>query len=283
MDYFAKWLVETDWLAQHLEAPDVVVLDCTLFLPVEKRNALAEFRDEHIPGAQYFDIDEIADTSNPLPHMVPSAEKFSECVRKMGIGNETRVVCYDTQNMFSASRVWWMFRLMGHENVVILNGGLMKWADEDRPLDSGDPVLRTAAPHFAAQLKPELLRELNDMKRIVANGEAQIVDARNVERFTGKVPEPREVARLGRIPGSINLPFTNLVDRFGVMKSPDGIREAFAAVNVDITKPVVATCGSGVTACMIALGLAVLGYEETSVYDGSWTEWAETSEPAEIG
>jgi thiosulfate/3-mercaptopyruvate sulfurtransferase len=282
MDYYAKWLVDTDWLAQHLAAPDVVILDCTLFLPVEKRNALAEFREEHIPGAHYFDIDEIADTNNPLPHMMPSAEKFSARVRKMGIGDGTRVICYDTQNMYSASRVWWMFRVMGHEDVAILNGGLMKWTDEDRPLDSGDSIQRVE-PHFTARLNRGLVREFDDMKRIVANNGMQIVDARSIDRFTGKAPEPRDVPRLGHIPGSISLPFTNIVNRFGVMKSPEEIREVFAAAGIDAARPVVATCGSGVTACMIALGLAILGHEHTAVYDGSWAEWSETSEPAEIG
>jgi thiosulfate/3-mercaptopyruvate sulfurtransferase len=147
MDYYAKWLVETSWLAQHLEAPDIVILDCTLFLAVEKRNAMAEFRDEHIPGALRFDIDEIADTSSPLPHMLPSPEKFSSRVRKMGIGDGTRVICYDTQNMYSASRAWWMFRVMGHDDVAILNGGLMKWDAEGRPLASGDAALHTER-HF---------------------------------------------------------------------------------------------------------------------------------------
>jgi thiosulfate/3-mercaptopyruvate sulfurtransferase len=277
---YAKWLVETDWLAQHLEAPEIIILDCTLFHPVERRDALEEFRDEHLPGALFFDIDKIADTSSPLPHMMPPPEKFAACIREMGIGDDTRVIFYDTQYMFSAARAWWMFRVMGHENVAVLNGGLLKWADEDRPLVSGDSVRRAERP-FTPRLNSDLTCSLDDVKRIIATQSMQIVDARNNERFMGKAPEPRGVSRLGHIPGSINLPFTDFVDRFGVMKPADDLRAAFSAKNIDMTKPIVATCGSGVTACIIALGLALLGHDQTPVYDGSWAEWAETGEPAE--
>jgi len=283
MDYYAKWLVETSWLAQHLEAPDIVILDCTLFLPIEKRDAMAEFREEHIPGALRFDIDEIADTNSPLPHMMPSPEKFSARVRKMGIGDGTRVICYDTQNMYSASRAWWMFRVMGHEDVAILNGGLMQWDAEGRTLVAGDPVQRTER-HFTARRNSGLLRDLDDMKRIVATQSMQIVDARNTKRFAGTEPEPRAAIRLGRIPGSKNLPFTHLVTREHMLKQPNEIRAEFEAAGVDIMKPVVAACGSGVTACMVALGLAVLGHEQTAVYDGSWAEWNEVADlPVEQG
>jgi thiosulfate/3-mercaptopyruvate sulfurtransferase len=283
MDYYSKWLVETSWLAQHLEAPDVVILDCTLFLAVEKRDAMAEFRDEHIPGALRFDIDEIADTSSSLPHMLPSPEKFSSRVRKLGIGDGTRVICYDTQNMYSASRAWWMFRVMGHDDVAILNGGLMKWEAENRPLVSGGPAIRTER-HFTPRRNCGLVRDLDDMKRILSNHSMQIVDARNAPRFAGTVPEPREAIRLGHIPGSTNLPFSHLVTQEHTLKRPAELRAEFEAAGVDIMKPVVATCGSGVTACVIALGLAVLGHEQTAIYDGSWAEWNEVMDlPVEQG
>lgn len=283
MDYYAKWLVDTSWLAQHLEAPDIVILDCTLFLPVEKRDAMAEFREEHIPGALRFDIDEIADTNSSLPHMLPSPEKFSARVRKMGIGDGTRVICYDTQNMYSASRAWWMFRVMGHDDVAILNGGLMKWDAEQRPLASGDPARRTER-HFTARCNSGLVRDIDDMKHILANNSMQIVDARNGQRFAGKAPEPRQAVRLGHIPGSQNLPFSHLTTPEHTLKQPSEIRAEFEAAGIDILKPVVATCGSGVTACLLALGLAVLGHEQTAVYDGSWAEWNEAADlPVEQG
>lgn len=283
MDYYSKWLVETSWLAQHLEAPDIVIFDCTLFLAVEKRDAQAEYLEEHIPGALRFDIDEIADTNSSLPHMLPSPEKFSSRVRKMGIGDGTRIVCYDTQNMYSASRAWWMFRVMGHDDVVILNGGLMKWDAEQRPLASGEPMRRTER-HFTPRRNSGLVRDLDDVKHILSNHSMQIVDARNEPRFKGAAPEPREAKRLGHIPGSKNLPFSQLVTPEHTLKQPAEIRAVFEAAGVDIMKPVVATCGSGVTACMVALGLAVLGHEQTSVYDGSWAEWNEQADlPVEQG
>ncbi len=282
MDFYGKWLVETEWLAEHLEAPDIVILDCTLYLPIEDRDAAEEFEEEHIPGALRFDIDDIADASSPLPHMLPSAEKFASRVRSMGIGDGTRVICYDRQNVYSASRAWWMFRVMGHEDVAVLNGGINKWRAEKRPRVEGKAPQRSGK-HFTPRCNSGLVRDLNDMKRIMAAGVKQIVDARTAGRFAGTDPEPREVARVGHIPGSICLPYQKLLRPHGTLKAPDELREVFAAAGVDPARPVVATCGSGVTACVIALALACLGEEQCAVYDGSWVEWAAADVPVETG
>lgn len=280
MDFYGKWLVETEWLAKHLEAPDIVILDGTCYIPIEDRDAAEEFLEQHIPGALRFDIDEIADTSTNLPHMLPSPEKFSSRVRKMGIGDGTRVIVYDGQNIYSAARVWWMFRVMGHEDVAILNGGLCKWRAERRPMVEGEPAQR-GQRHFTARRNSGLVRDLDDMKRLLANGTMQIVDGRSAGRFAGTEPEPRDVPRLGRIPGSTNLPYQRMIANNGTLKSPDQLREIFAAAGVDPSKPLVSTCGSGMTACVINLAAAALGYEQTAVYDGSWAEWSAADVPVE--
>ncbi|MEJ2227627.1 MAG: 3-mercaptopyruvate sulfurtransferase [Alphaproteobacteria bacterium] len=282
MDYYRKWLVETEWLAEHLDAPDVVILDGTCYLPIEERDADEEFHDQHIPGAQRFDFDDIADTSTGLPHMLPSPEKFSARVRKMGIGDGTRVVVYDMQNIFSASRVWWMFRTMGHEDVAVLNGGLCKWRAERRPMTEGTPEKR-GERHFTARLNGSLLREFDDMKGLLTSGAMQIVDCRSAGRFSGKDPEPRDVPRLGRIPGSKHLPYQRFLMQNGTMKAPDEIRKLFAAAEIDPAKPMVVTCGSGNTACVLALAAAAIGHEHVAIYDGSWAEWSAADVPAEIG
>ncbi len=276
------WLVETDWLAEHLDAPDIVVLDASFHLPGSGRDATSEFREVHIPGALFFDIEEISDTSSPLPHMLPSPEKFASRVRKMGIGDGTRVVLYDATNMSGAARAWWMFRVMGAADVVVLNGGLKKWRAENRPVESGEPMPRTER-HFTARVNAGLVRDLSDMKQLIGNGAMQIVDARAAARFAGKAPEPREAPRLGHIPGSKNVPFTNLLTADGTLRSPEEIKAAFTAQGVDVGKPVVASCGSGVTACVIALALAAAGNETAAVYDGSWAEWSGADTPVETG
>jgi thiosulfate/3-mercaptopyruvate sulfurtransferase len=268
-----NWLVSTDWLAEHLEAPDVKILDASYTLmpgmPLD-----AHYNIEHIPGAQFFNIDEIADTSNPLPHMLPPPEKFVSRMRKMGIGDGDKVVVYDNAGMFSAPRAWWMFRVMGHDDVAVLDGGLPKWKAEGRPLD-GNPAPRPQPKHFTARKQGELVRDLDDMRRISENGNAQIVDARSPERFHAITPEPRPMARAGHIPGSRNLYFGEMFNPNGTMRAPKEIEQLFQIAQVDLNKPVVTTCGSGVTACILALGLATAGYERAAVYDGSWTEWSE--------
>ena len=272
VDLTGKWLVETGWLEQHLAAPDVVVLDGNWYLPNDPRDAYEEYLQAHIPGAIFFDIDAISDKSSPLPHMLPSPEQFSSQMRKMGIGDGMRIVVYDVQGMFSAARVWWTFRAMGAEDVVVLNGGLAKWKAEGRPLEEGRPEAR-GPRHFTSRLNAQLVRSRDEILAILSNGSEQIVDARSADRFHGEAPEPREGLRAGHIPGSRNLPYPELLASDGTLKPADELRGAFTKAGVDLARPVATTCGSGVTASILALALAILGHRQTSVYDGSWSEW----------
>ena len=275
------WLIETDELERELDAPDVVIIDATWYMPSEGKDARAEYLAEHIPGAIFFDIDEIADTKNPLPHMLPPPEKFSSRMRAMGVGDGARIVVYDRHGMFSAPRVWWMFRVMGVDDVTVLNGGLPKWKREGRPLMMGEPALRTTR-HFTARRNLDLVRDLDDMKGLIQDGAATILDARSPERFAGKAPEPRAGLRSGHIPGAHNLPYAKVLNADGTLKPVAELNALFSAAGVDPHKPVVASCGSGITACVLALALAETGHRRPSVYDGSWAEWgADASLPIE--
>jgi thiosulfate/3-mercaptopyruvate sulfurtransferase len=278
-----KWLVETDWLASHLEAPDLVILDGSMHLPTTKRNAKAEFLAAHIPGALFFDIDDIADETSSLPHMLPSPTKFASRMKKLGVGDGMHVVAYDSEGLYSAARVWWMFRTMGHEEVRVLNGGLKKWRAEGRPLEDNPPRQRTPR-HFTPVFNASLVRDAAEVKGLIDSPVAQIVDARAVGRFEGTVPEPRAGLRSGHIPSARNLPFTSLINADGTLKPASELRQFFAAAKIDADRPVVASCGSGVTAGVIALALAVLGRPDAAVYDGSWSEWgADPSLPIATG
>jgi thiosulfate/3-mercaptopyruvate sulfurtransferase len=277
------WLTETDELAQELDAPDFVIIDASWHMPGEDKDAYAEHLDEHIPGAIFFDIDEIADTRSELPHMLPPPEKFSSRMRSMGIGDGSRIVVYDSRGLFSAARVWWMFRVMGVDDVTVLNGGLPKWKREGRPLESGPPRPRTPR-HFTVRRNADLVRDAADVRWLIKDKSAELVDARSAERFAGKVPEPRQGLRAGHIPGAHNLPFAKLLNKDGTLKSPREIERLFEDADVDLNKPVVTSCGSGVTACVLALGLAQTGHRRIAVYDGSWSEWgADQSLPIETG
>ena len=277
------WLTETDELARELDAPDLVIIDASWHMPAENRNAYEEYLAEHIPGAIFFDIDEIADTKSGLPHMLPPPEKFSSRMRSMGIGDGSRIVVYNSAGLFSAARVWWTFRVMGVDDVSVLNGGLPKWKREDRPLESGPPRSRTAR-HFTARRNLDLVRDVSDIKALLKDRSAEIVDARAADRFAGKAPEPRPGLRSGHIPGSHNLPYAKLLNKDGTFKTGPEIERLFEEAGVDLTKPVVASCGSGITASVLALGLAEIGHRKAAVYDGSWSEWgADQNLPIETG
>ncbi len=277
------WLTETDELARELDAPDLVIIDASWHMPDEGKDAHAEYLAEHIPGARFFDIDEIADSKSSLPHMLPPPEKFSSRMRSMGVGDGSRIVIYDSAGLFSAARVWWTFRVMGVDDVSVLNGGLPKWKQEGRPIESGPPPPRTTR-HFTARRNLDLVRDASDIKTLLKDKSAEIVDARVPERFAGKAPEPRPGLRSGRIPGSHNLPYAKLLNQDGTLKTAPELEQLFAEAGVDLNKPVVTSCGSGITASVLALGLAQLGHRKTSVYDGSWSEWgADQSLPIETG
>lgn len=264
-------LVSTQWLADHLGAPDLRVLDASWHLPTAGRDPRAEFAEAHVPGAQFFDIDDISDASSPLPHMLPPAEKFISRVRRLGVGDGHRVVVYDSAGMFSAPRAWWMFRVFGHEDVVVLDGGLPKWRAEDRPLE--DLVATPRDRHFTGRRDAGLVRDVTQVAAAVKLGGEQIVDARSAARFRGEEPEPRPGLRGGHIPGSLNVPYRDVLRDTGEMKSPDELRAVFAAAGVDLGRPIVNSCGSGVTACILSLAQMRAGARMTAVYDGSWAEW----------
>ena len=273
VDFSSKWLVETDWLDDHLGAPGLVVMDATWTMPGEAKGGADLFPEAHIPGALFFDIEDLSDTSSPHPHMLPRPEKFASRMRKLGVGDGMKVVVYDNKGIFSSPRAWWMFRVMGHEDVAVLNGGLKKWLAEGRPVISGTPGMRTAR-HFTVRENFELVREISDMIRVVQAGKSQIVDARSKPRFEGHEVEIRPVPRLGHMPGACNLHYAALVNGDGTMKPAAELRALFEGAGVKPDKPVITTCGSGITACILALALAILGNEFAAVYDGSWVEWA---------
>jgi thiosulfate/3-mercaptopyruvate sulfurtransferase len=262
--------VSTEWLAQHLSAPDLVVVDASWHLPTENRDAHAEFLAGHIPGAVHFDIDAICDKKSSLPHMLPDPVAFSSAMRKMGIGDGQRIVVYDSYGLFSAPRVWWTFRAFGVEDVVVLEGGLPKWKAEGRALE--DDESRRRPRHFTARFDHGAVAGVSEIKHALAAKTAQVVDARSAGRFRGEEPEPRPGLRSGHIPGSLNLPWTDILEN-GALKSPDALRRAFADAGVDIDRPVITTCGSGVSAAILSLALEQLGHRVAGLYDGSWAEW----------
>lgn len=265
-------LVSTDWLAANLNAQGVCIVDGTMHLPNTGRDARAEFLEQHLPGAVYFDIDVIADRSSNLPHMLPDAETFGREVGALGISNDDLVIVYDAYGLFSAGRIWWMFRAMGHDKVAVLDGGLPKWLAENRPVEGGEASPASAA--FKGTGKPELVRALPDMLVNIESGTAQVLDARSPGRFSGGEPEPRAELRSGHIPGSRNLPYPALVDPVRkTMLAAAALESAYTQAGIDLAEPIVTTCGSGVTAGALALGLFLLGRDDVAVYDGSWTEW----------
>ncbi len=267
-------LVSTEWLADHLDAPDVRVVDASWVMPGSERSTRAEYEEEHIPGAVFFDIDEIADTDIDLPHMLPSPEKFSSRVRKLGLGDGVRIVVYDSLGGFMAAhRVWWTFRVFGHEDVAVLDGGLPKWLAEERPIEDILPVPRER--HFTPRMNTFLVRNAEQVLANIESEKEQLIDARVPDRFAGTGNEPRPGIRKGHIPGSVNVPFMKMMDapHFHVMRPADEIKAAFEGAGVDLDKPIATTCGSGVTASCLAFALYLIGNKDVPVYDGSWTEW----------
>lgn len=260
-------LVSTDWLTEHL--PQVKLLDASWHMPASARDAKADFVAAHIPGAQFFDLDEHSDHATPLPHMLPPAESFAEAASALGVGNDDAVVVYDTAGLFSAARAWWMFRAFGHANVAVLDGGLPKWQAEGRPTAQGTPE-PTAKTRFHASDNPSFVRGMNDVKQNLRTGNAIVLDARGKARFTGEEADPRPGIRAGHIPGSRNVHYAAMLNADGTMKSPQALREL---LNVDATQPVISSCGSGVTACILDLALELSGHPDHAVYDGSWAEW----------
>lgn len=267
-----KPIVSADWLLSHLTAPDVRVLDCTYFMPGSPRTGRQAYDAHHIPGARFFDIDEVADTDSALPHMLPPPEKFSSRVRRLGLGDGHRVICYDQNGFLASARVWWMFRVMGHGDVAVLDGGFNAWRAAGGAVEDLPPHF-LADRHFTVRPRRDLVRDLDQMKQTVDAGGTQVVDARSAGRFRGEAPEPRAGLRGGHMPGSLNVPYGDLLASDGRLKSEDDIRAVFDKAGVDLSKPIINSCGSGVTAAIVALAQSIAGNDGAAVYDGSWTEW----------
>jgi len=263
-------IVSTRWLADRLKEPGLRIVDAPFYMPGDPRTAQGEFEAAHIPGAVLFDIERIKDPVSPLPHMLTSPEAFAEAVGRLGIASGDRIVVYDHIGLLSAGRVWWNFRVMGHDEVYVLDGGLPRWIAEGRPLANG-PVT-SVNQHFEAQLRPHLVLDIDQVKTALATG-VQVLDARARDRFQGVAPEPRAGLPSGHMPGAFNLPHGELVAD-GALKSKAQLQALFEAEGVDLDKPIATSCGSGVSAAIIALALARLGRWDAPVYDGSWTEWA---------
>lgn len=272
----SQHLVSTDWLAARLGQPDLVIIDGSWYLPALNRDPRREYLDGHIPGAVFFDLDAISAQDTPLPHMMPTPTAFASAMRKLGVPDGAQIVVYDGLGLFSAPRVWWMLRAFGARDVAVLDGGLPRWKAEGRPLEDGEVV--RAPTHFSARLDHSVLASLSDVERALADGSAQVLDARPAERFRGEAPEPRPGLRMGHMPGAVNAPFSALVDN-GRLKPAAELARALEACGVDARKPAITSCGSGVSAAIVTLALAVLGCDPGALYDGSWAEWGAPDGP----
>jgi thiosulfate/3-mercaptopyruvate sulfurtransferase len=277
----SRWLVSTQWLAEHLQDRNVIVVDGSYVLPTQQRDARAEYREGHIPGAVFFDIEAVADHSSELPHMLPGPRQFGEAVGALGIGDGDIVVVYDSTGLYSAARVWWTFRVFGAKKVYILDGGLPQWKSEDRPLDKGDAD--RSPRKFIAEMNVGAVALLDDVRMAIAGDSVQIVDARSPERFAGEAPEPRPGLRSGHMPRSFNVPYGRIVEN-GRLAPRARIEATFAGAGVDLDKPIITSCGSGVTAAILTLALESIGKEPKGLYDGSWAEWGSRPDlPVERG
>ena len=266
-----KTLVSTQWLDAHLKDPDLRVLDASWYLPGSERDPFAEYQRAHIPGARFFDLDDVSDHRSDLPHMVPPVEKFMSRMRAIGVGDGHQIVVYDGSGLFSAPRVWWLFKLMGQMDIAVLDGGFPKWQAEGHPVEDLPPILRDR--HMMVRRQNQMVKDVTQVSAASKLGESEIVDARSPGRFYGKDPEPRPGLRAGHIPGSKNVFYKDLLKADDTMKSPDEMRQVFLEAGVDLDKPVITSCGSGVTAAILSLGLTRMGKTDHSLYDGSWTEW----------
>lgn len=266
-----KTLVSTDWLASHMRDPDLRILDGSFYLPDAGRDAKAEYAAGHIPGARFFDIDDISDSRSDLPHMAPPIEKFMSRMRAMGVGDGHQVVVYDGAGLFSAARVWWLFKLMGQNDIAVLDGGLPKWVAEGRELEDMPPIIRDR--HMTVRRQAHLVKDVTQVSAASKLRDQEIIDARSPGRFRGEEPEPRPGMRGGHIPGSKNVHYASLLNADQTMKTPEETRAIFEAAGVDLSKPAITTCGSGVTAAILSLAMARMGKDDHSLYDGSWSEW----------
>ncbi|WP_163848268.1 3-mercaptopyruvate sulfurtransferase [Pseudooceanicola aestuarii] len=266
-----RTLVSTEWLARHLKDPDLRILDASMYLPGSDRDARAEYSAAHIPGARFFDIDDVSDNRSDLPHMVPPVEKFMSRMRAMGVGDGHQVVVYDGAGLFSAARVWWLFRLMGQMDIAVLDGGLPKWQAEGREVEDMEPIVRDR--HMTVRRQNQMVKDVTQVSAASKLGDYEIIDARAAARFKGTADEPRPGLRKGHIPGSKNVPFTDLLNADQTMKDTPALRAIFEGAGVDLKKPAITTCGSGVTAAVLSLALERLGKSDHALYDGSWAEW----------
>ncbi len=266
-----KTLVSTDWLDAHLKDPDLRILDASWYLPDMERDGRTEFNKCHIPAARFFDIDDISDARSDLPHMAPPVEKFMSKLRAMGVGDGHQTVVYDGAGIFSAARVWWLFKLMGQANIAVLDGGLPKWIAEGRPTEDLPPLIRDR--HMTVRRQNQMVRDVTQVARASKLGDHEIIDARGPTRYRGDAPEPRAGLRAGHIPGAKNVHYMTLLESSGEMKSPDALRAVFETAGVDLSKPAITSCGSGVTAAILCLAMERFGKTDHALYDGSWAEW----------
>lgn len=264
-------LISTGWLADNLNDSDIRIIDATWHLPTSPRNALKEFEEDHIPGALFFDIDEIADLDNPLPHMMPKNDKMSARIRAMGINKDDHIIVYDNSGFCTAARVWFMFKNYGHKNVSILDGGIQKWKSEGRPTENISHNITSS--HYTAQKNEDRIRSIEQVTGNIVSKKEQLVDARAAGRFLGTAPEPRPDSKSGHIPQSLNVPFSDLLNEDKTYKSKAEIKAVFKKNGVDLTKPVITSCGSGVTACVLIFALEQIGHTQSALYDGSWSQW----------
>ena len=268
-----KTIVSTEWLKAHLKDPDLRILDGSWHMPSEERNGAQEFIEGHLPTARFFDIDDISDHRSNLPHMAPPLEKFMSRVRLLGVGDGHQIVVYDSKGLFSAARVWWLFRLMGHINIAVLDGGLPKWVADGHPLETSAPIIRDR--HMTVQLQPQMVQDVTQVAHAAKLQDYEIIDARAAARFRGDVEEPRKGLRAGHIPGSKNLPFTQVLNADHTLKSTAELVEVFRIAGINLDKPAITTCGSGITAAILSLALELIGKTDHALYDGSWTEWGQ--------